>query len=284
MRRRKGPILMVFPGVVLLFCFMTVPALMGMFYSLTDYRGYGGWKFIGLSNYQNLVKDSSVLHSYIFTLGFAFLAAILTNMISLLLAAALTQNIRLKGFLRGVFFLPAVLATIVIGYVFNFIFSQAITSIGKGLHNDFLSRSLLGNPQWAWVAIVIVAVWQACAVTTVIYMTGIESISSDIYEAAKVDGANRRQVFWRITLPLVMPFVAVNMVLQLKNQLQVFDLVVALTNGGPGTATQSISFLIYRNGFQGGQFAYQSANAVMYFVLILFISLVQMRLFRSREN
>ncbi|TCI66543.1 sugar ABC transporter permease, partial [Exiguobacterium sp. SH0S7] len=75
-----------------------------------------------------------------------------------------------------------------------------------------------------------------------------------------------------------------NMVLQLKNQLQVFDLVVALTNGGPGTATQSISFLIYRNGFQGGQFAYQSANAVMYFVLILFISLVQMRLFRSREN
>ncbi|MBI0137057.1 MULTISPECIES: carbohydrate ABC transporter permease [Bifidobacterium] len=284
MRRRKGPILMVFPGVVLLFCFMTVPALMGMFYSLTDYRGYGGWKFIGLSNYQNLVKDSSILHSYIFTLGFAFLAAILTNMISLLLAAALTQNIRLKGFLRGVFFLPAVLATIVIGYVFNFIFSQAITSIGKGLHNDFLSRSLLGNPQWAWVAIVIVAVWQACAVTTVIYMTGIESISSDIYEAAKVDGANRRQVFWRITLPLVMPFVAVNMVLQLKNQLQVFDLVVALTNGGPGTATQSISFLIYRNGFQGGQFAYQSANAVMYFVLILFISLVQMRLFRSREN
>lgn len=284
MRRRKGPILMVFPGVVLLFCFMTVPALMGMFYSLTDYRGYGGWKFIGLSNYQNLVKDSSILHSYIFTLGFAFLAAILTNMISLLLAAALTQNIRLKGFLRGVFFLPAVLATIVIGYVFNFIFSQAITSIGKGLHNNFLSRSLLGNPQWAWVAIVIVAVWQACAVTTVIYMTGIESISSDIYEAAKVDGANRRQVFWRITLPLVMPFVAVNMVLQLKNQLQVFDLVVALTNGGPGTATQSISFLIYRNGFQGGQFAYQSANAVMYFVLILFISLVQMRLFRSREN
>lgn len=284
MRRRKGPILMVFPGVVLLFCFMTVPALMGMFYSLTDYRGYGGWKFIGLSNYQNLVKDSSILHSYIFTLGFAFLAAILTNMISLLLAAALTQNIRFKGFLRGVFFLPAVLATIVIGYVFNFIFSQAITSIGKGLHNDFLSRSLLGNPQWAWVAIVIVAVWQACAVTTVIYMTGIESISSDIYEAAKVDGANRRQVFWRITLPLVMPFVAVNMVLQLKNQLQVFDLVVALTNGGPGTATQSISFLIYRNGFQGGQFAYQSANAVMYFVLILFISLVQMRLFRSREN
>lgn len=275
---------MVFPGVVLLFCFMTVPALMGMFYSLTDYRGYGGWKFIGLSNYENLVKDSSILHSYIFTLGFAFLAAILTNMISLLLAAALTQNIRLKGFLRGVFFLPAVLATIVIGYVFNFIFSQAITSIGKGLHNDFLSRSLLGNPQWAWVAIVIVAVWQACAVTTVIYMTGIESISSDIYEAAKVDGANRRQVFWRITLPLVMPFVAVNMVLQLKNQLQVFDLVVALTNGGPGTATQSISFLIYRNGFQGGQFAYQSANAVMYFVLILFISLVQMRLFRSREN
>ncbi|WP_277177094.1 sugar ABC transporter permease [Bifidobacterium sp. ESL0690] len=275
---------MVVPGVIFLFVFMTVPALMGMFYSLTDYRGYGGWNFIGFKNYAQLFTDPSVIHSYIFTIGFALLASILTNVISLLLAVCLTQNIRFRSFLRGVFFLPAVLATIVIGYVFNFIFSQVVTSVGKGLHNDFLSKSILGNSQWAWVAIVIVAVWQACAVTTVIYMTGIESISTDIYEAAKVDGANTVQTFWKITLPLVTPFVMVNMILQLKTQLQVFDLIVALTNGGPGTATQSISFLIYRNGFQGGQFAYQSANAVVYFLLILAISLIQMGVFGSKEE
>lgn len=283
-KRRLGFALMVLPGVVLLFLFHTLPALTGMFYSLTDYKGYGSWKFVGLSNYAQLLTDPSIRNSYGFTLLFAFSAAILTNIVSLLLAVALTQNIKFRGFLRSVFFLPAVLATVIIGYVFDFIFSQAVTSVGEAVGSDFLSKSLLGNPQWAWVALVLVAVWQACAVTTVIYMTGLQSISPDLYEAAAIDGASAVQVFWKITLPLVMPFVGVNMILQLKNQLMVFDLVVAMTGGGPGTSTQSISYLIYRNGFQGGEFAYQSANAVVYFVLIMAISMIQLRVFQSKEK
>lgn len=283
-KRRLGFALMVLPGVVLLFLFHTFPALTGMFYSLTDYKGYGSWKFVGLSNYAQLLTDPSIRNSYGFTLLFAFSAAILTNIVSLLLAVALTQNIKFRGFLRSVFFLPAVLATVIIGYVFDFIFSQAVTSVGEAVGSDFLSKSLLGNPQWAWVALVLVAVWQACAVTTVIYMTGLQSISPDLYEAAAIDGASAAQVFWKITLPLVMPFVGVNMILQLKNQLMVFDLVVAMTGGGPGTSTQSISYLIYRNGFQGGEFAYQSANAVVYFVLIMAISMIQLRVFQSKEK
>lgn len=284
MKKHRGYAWMVLPGVVLLFIFHTLPALTGMFYSLTDYPGYGGWNFIGLKNYVELFQDPSIRNSYLFTLKFAACTAVLTNVISLLLAVALTRNIRFRGFIRSVFFLPAVLATLIIGYVFDFIFSEVITSIGKGAGIDALANSLLGNPAWAWVAIVIVAVWQACAVTTVIYMTGVESIPAELYEAAKVDGATPTQTFLRITLPLVMPFVAINMVLQIKNQLQVFDLIMAMTDGGPGTSTQSISFLIFRNGFNGGEFAYQSANAVVYFVLIMAISLIQLRLFRSKED
>lgn len=282
--KRTGFALMAIPGALFLFIFHTIPALMGAFYSFTDYRGYGSWNFVGVDNYVRLFQDPLVRHSYIFTIGFALLTAIFTNVISVLLAVMMTQNIRFRSFIRGVFFLPAVLATVVIGYVFDFIFSQVVTSVGKGIGNSFLSKSLLGNAKWAWVAIVIVAVWQACAVTTVIYMTGIQSISTDIYEAAKVDGANTTQTFFKITMPLIVPFIAVNMILQLKNQLQVFDLIVALTNGGPGTSTQSISYLIYRNGFQGGQFAYQSANAVVYFLLITAISLFQLRVFSSKEK
>lgn len=284
MKRHHGYALMVLPGVVLLFIFHTLPALTGMFYSLTDYPGYGGWNFTGLRNYIELFQDPSIRNSYLFTLKFAICAAVLTNVISLLLAIALTRNIRFRGFIRSVFFLPAVLATLIIGYVFDFIFSEVVTSIGKGAGIDALSTSMLGSPDWAWVAIVIVAVWQACAVTTVIYMTGVESIPAELYEAAKVDGASPTQTFFRITLPLVMPFVAINMILQLKNQLQVFDLIMAMTDGGPGTSTQSISLLIFRNGFNGGEFAYQSANAVVYFVLIMAISLIQLRLFRSKED
>lgn len=284
MKKHRGYAWMVLPGVVLLFIFHTLPALTGMFYSLTDYPGYGGWNFIGLKNYVELFQDPSIRNSYLFTLKFAACTAVLTNVISLLLAVALTRNIRFRGFIRSVFFLPAVLATLIIGYVFDFIFSEVITSIGKGVGIDALANSLLGNPAWAWVAIVIVAVWQACAVTTVIYMTGVESIPAELYEAAKVDGATPTQTFLRITLPLVMPFVAINMILQIKNQLQVFDLIMAMTDGGPGTSTQSISFLIFRNGFNGGEFAYQSANAVVYFVLIMAISLIQLRLFRSKED
>lgn len=284
MKKHRGYMWMVLPGVVLLFIFHTLPALTGMFYSLTDYPGYGGWNFIGLKNYIELFQDPSIQNSYLFTLKFAVCAAVLTNVISLLLAVALTRNIRFRGFIRSVFFLPAVLATLIIGYVFDFIFSEVITSVGKGAGIESLTNSLLGNPDWAWVAIVIVAVWQACAVTTVIYMTGVESIPTELYEAAKVDGATPTQTFFKITLPLVMPFVAINMILQLKNQLQVFDLIMAMTDGGPGTSTQSISFLIFRNGFNGGEFAYQSANAVVYFVLIMAISLIQLRLFRSKED
>lgn len=284
MKKHRGYVWMVLPGVVLLFIFHTLPALTGIFYSLTDYPGYGGWNFIGVENYVELFQDPSIRNSYLFTLKFAACAAVLTNVISLLLAVALTRNIRFRGFIRSVFFLPAVLATLIIGYVFDFIFSEVITSIGKGAGIDALSNSLLGNPDWAWVAIVIVAVWQACAVTTVIYMTGVESIPTELYEAARVDGATPTQTFFRITLPLVMPFVAINMILQFKNQLQVFDLIMAMTDGGPGTSTQSISFLIFRNGFNGGEFAYQSANAVVYFVLIMAISLIQLRLFRSKED
>ena len=169
--KRTGFALMAIPGALFLFIFHTIPALMGAFYSFTDYRGYGSWNFVGVDNYVRLFQDPLVRHSYIFTIGFALLTAILTNVISVLLAVMMTQNIRFRSFIRGVFFLPAVLATVVIGYVFDFIFSQVVTSVGKGIGNSFLSKSLLGNAKWAWVAIVIVAVWQACAVTTVIYMT-----------------------------------------------------------------------------------------------------------------
>jgi raffinose/stachyose/melibiose transport system permease protein len=149
--------------------------------------------------------------------------------------------------------------------------------------NETLSKNILGNPSLAWIGIVVVTVWHACATTIVIYMAGLQTVPEDVVEAANIDGANAWQRFWKITFPLLAPFFTINMVLSLKNFLMIFDQVVALTGGGPGTSTMSISFLIYRNGFTGGQFAYQSANAVIYFIIIALLSVTQLRALRNRE-
>lgn len=274
---------MAVPAVLLFFFFHTLPALQGVFYSLTDSRGYGDWHFVGFDNYVALFSDPRVRNSYGFTLKFALLATVLANVISLAIALGLTANIRFRSFLRSVFFLPAVLATIVIGYIFNTIFSQALPPVGKGLGIEALSTNILGNPGLAWLGIVLVAVWHGCAVTSVIYMAGLQTIPEDVTEAAELDGAVGWKRFWRVTFPMIAPFFTINMVLSLKNFLMVFDMVVALTMGGPGTSTQSISFLIYRNGFTGGEFAYQSANAVVYFLVIAALSLFQLRFLRGRE-
>lgn len=275
--------LMVIPGTALLFLFHTLPALQGVFYSMTDSRGFGPWKFIGVDNYVRLFADHRVYQSYLFTIGFAIAATLTTNIISLILAIGLSKKVWFRSFLRSVFFLPAVLSVLVVGFIFNYLFANAGPQMGEALGISALSANILGNPDLAWLGIVIVASWQACAVTTVLYLAGIQNLPEDVMEAAEIDGARPWKLFWLITFPLIAPFFSINMVLSMKNFLMVFDQIVALTGGGPGTSTQSISFMIYKNGFSGSEFAYQSANAVVYLVVIALISIVQLRYLRSRE-
>lgn len=271
------------PAVVLFFVLHTLPAIQGVFYSFTDSRGYGPWEFIGFQNYVELFQDPDVLNSYLFTIQFAVVSTVLVNILSLMLALALSANIKFRAFMRGIYFFPAVLAVIVVSYIFNTIFSSGLPPIGQALGFEALSTNILGNPATAWLGVVFVTVWQACATTTVIYIAGLQTIPEDVIEASLLDGASGWQRFWSITFPLIAPFFTINIVLSFKNFLQVFDQIVALTEGGPGTATQSVSFLIYRAGFAGGEFGYQSANAVIYFLVIAVLSMLQLNLLRKRE-
>jgi len=242
---------MIIPAVVLFFTFHTYPALQGIFYSFTNSKGYGTFNFVGLKNYINLFKDGRVLHAYIFTFKFAVISTILVNVISLIIAIALNSKIIFQKLLKSIYFLPL--------------------------------KSILGNPELAWIGIVFVAVWQACAFNTIIYLAGLQTIPIVLYEAANIDGASGWQQFRYITFVLIAPFFTVNMVLAMKNFLMVFAHVVALTGGGPGRATESISLLIYDGGFNGAEFAYQSANAVIYFFVILIISIIQIKFLQKRE-
>lgn len=274
---------MIIPAVVLFFTFHTYPALQGIYYSFTNSKGYGTFNFVGLKNYINLFKDGRVLNAYIFTFKFAIISTILVNTISLILAISLNSKIIFQKLLKSIYFLPLVLSVLIIGYIFNYIFTYLIPDAAKAIGIEVLSKSILGNPELAWIGIVFVAVWQACAFNTIIYLAGLQTIPIDLYEAANIDGASGWQQFRYITFVLIAPFFTVNMVLAMKNFLMVFAHVVALTGGGPGRATESISLLIYDGGFNGAEFAYQSANAVIYFFVILIISIIQIKFLQKRE-
>lgn len=265
------------------FLFNTFPFLEGVFYSFTDWKGYGDWKFVGWNNYKNLFIDESILHSYKFTIGFAVICTILVNILSLILACALNAKIKWKNMLKAIYFLPYMLGSLIVGFIFNFIFSTLLPQFGKAMGIDFLSRNILGTNYAVW-GIIIVTVWSSVAFNTLIYIAGLQGIDTQIYEAAALDGAVGFTRFRKITFPLLASSFTVNMVLAAKGYLMVYDQIMAMTNGGPGELTTSISVLIYKKGFSQGQFALQSANAVLLFLLIAIISFTQMKILEHREE
>ena len=273
----------IIPMLVLFFTFHTFSFLKGIFYSFTDWKGYGTWDFVGIANYLKLWGDEAIGDAYKFTFKYAVCATILVNVISLLLALSLNAKIRCKNALKAIYFLPYMLSALIVSFVFNFIFSNVLPDLGQKLGIGFLSTNILGQENLAWIGILVVGVWQAVAFNTIIYMSGLQTVDTDIYEASSIDGAGKWTTFWKMTFPLIAPFFTINMVLCVKNFLMVFDQIIAMTNGGPGTSTQSISVLIYKQGFSGAQYAYQSANAVIFFIVIAVISLFQTKVLEKRE-
>jgi raffinose/stachyose/melibiose transport system permease protein len=274
---------MVLPAFVLFFLLHTVPVLQGVFYSFTDSPGYGPYEFVGFANYQALFTDPRVIHAYLFTFQFAIVATVLVNVIALAIAVGLNSRIKFRTSLRAVYFVPQILSIIVIGYVFQYLFTFSIPAIAKSLGNVRLSSSILADPSLAWIGIVILAVWQAAAFNIILYIAGLQTVPPELYEAASLDGASAWRQFRSITFPMISAFFTINMVLALKGFLQVFDHVIAMTGGGPGTATESVSVLIYKGGFQGGEFGYQMANSVIFMIVIIVFALVQLRFLQRRE-
>ncbi|MBQ6523663.1 MAG: sugar ABC transporter permease [Atopobiaceae bacterium] len=268
---------MLIPILILFFCFNTLPLLRGFFYSFTNFRGFGGYEMVGLRNYIDLFQDARVGNSYLFTFKLALVSTLAVNVISLAMALALNSKIKFKSALRGAYFIPNILGALVVGYIFNYFFTYIVPYLTN-------TTSILADAKWAWVAIVVVCAWQSIAMNTIIYISGLQTVPEDVYEAGSLDGATGWNKFRYLTFPLIMPFFTINMVLCMKNFMMVFDQIMALTNGGPAQSTESISFLIYSNGMAGGQFGFQSANAVVFFILIVTISVLQTRFLSSREE
>ncbi len=275
--RKTTFLLITIPILALFICFNTIPLIRGVIYSFTNFRGFGKYDWVGFRNYIDLFSDVRVGKSYWFTFKLSIVTTVVVNVLSLLLALALNSSIKAKSFFRGAYFLPNILGALVVGYIFNYFFTYILPALADMIGIDALRTSILSNPGAAWIGIMVVCAWQAIAMNTIIYISGLQTVPEDVYEAGGLDGATGWKQFKYLTFPLIIPFFSINMVLCVKNFLMVFDQIMALTKGGPAQSTESISYLIYNNGMSGGQFGFQSANAVVFFIVIVAVSVAQMK-------
>lgn len=279
-RLNRTHLFFLLPTLLLFSAFITLPAAMGIFFSFTDSVGFGEWGFVGLQNYLVMFTDPAMLSAYGFTIGVALCTVVLVNVVALALALALTSKIRAKTVLRTVFVLPMVISGIIIAFVYQFIFANSVPAAAQALGIGALDESILSNPNLAWIAIVLVTAWQAFPQAMLIYIAALMTVPQDVYEAASLDGATAWKQLRNITLPLISGFVLINVIIGFKDYLATYEIIVGLTDGGPGTATHSVAMMIFR-GFEYGDYSYQMANSTIFFLITLVIALFQLRLTRG---
>lgn len=267
------------PPLVLYSIFFVMPVLLGLCYSFTDWNGFSReMHFAGLQNYKELFFDKQLKTACVFTIKYTILLTICSISIALSLALAVCSEIRFKKFFRLVFFFPACLSLVTVGLVFNEIFYQGLPQIGKTLGWEWLSFNILSSEKTAMYGILFVHIWKNAAIPFVLFVAGVEGISEDIYEAARIDGAGGWMRLKSITLPLLMPMITVASVLSIKEGLTVFDYIVVMTSGGPAGSTESLAYLIYNNSFKHMKLSYAVAQSVLVFTLLCIISFIQFRI------
>ena len=275
----------VLPVVVMVCAVLYVPFFMSMYYSLTEWNGISKKAvFIGLDNFKQIFTgDPYFKQSALFTLKYAVVFIVLVNVLAIILAVLLDQKIKTTNFIRAALFTPYIISMVIIGFIWRFIFMQGFDTLYNLTGWDIFLWSWLGEPSLALVSILLVSIWQSIGFYIVIYIAGLQSIPQDALEAATVDGAGVFHQFFEITLPLLMPSITTCVFLSLTNSIKVFDIIVSLTNGGPGGATSSLTFDIYKEAFINNSYGYGTAKSLILFVCVLVITLAQVKFFKSRE-
>lgn len=274
-QRERIFLLMILPAFIGFFILFIVPTLMSFFYSLTNWSVYNtNLRFVGLANYQQLFNDTKTIASITNTVKYAILITVFQNIIAILLAVFLNKKMRGANFTKSLVFLPAVLSILVTGFLFQYIMSSADYGLFNRIIQFFGGQPVnwLGDANIALYSVLITQVWQWSGWSMVIYIANLKSIDSALYEAADIDGAGSIRKFFTVTLPLLYPAVSFNILMSLIGGMKVFDVIFAMTKGGPGYATETIMTTMIREGFNSGRNAYASALAVVFFVVVFVLS------------
>ena len=266
------------PGFIAYCVFLIFPILMGIYYSFMDWNGISkGYNFIGFANYAKLFTDKKFGEALLFNFRYTIMLIVGVVVISVVLALLLNKEFKGRSFFRTLYFLPAVLSMITVSLVFKQVFFYVLPAIGKALGIEALSTNILASKQNAVYGVLFVHLWQGVALPTLLFLAGLQTIPTELYEAAAIDGANGWQQFKHITVAYLIPTLSVVLVLLVKQGLMVFDYVKSMTAGGPGTATQTIALLIYNNGFERNRYSYSIAQAIATGVIIALISAIQIQ-------
>ncbi|MFF8914090.1 carbohydrate ABC transporter permease [Streptomyces sp. NPDC015032] len=269
-------------GLVVLY-----PSLAGMMYAFTDWSGIGGFSFTGLDNFRTLLDDSRALESVGNTLLLTMAVVVVQNVAGLLLALGVHTTIRSRALLRLVFFAPAVVSPVMVAILWKYVYNP---DSGAGLNGVLgavglggLRQDWLGDPSLALWSVAAMVVWQYAGYSMVVFLAGLQGVPAELHEAARIDGAGSWQRFRHVTWPLLAPALTVNLMLSTIGGLKLFDQVYAATNGGPGTSSETLSTVLYKEAFVYGKFGYSTAVALVLALFVAAVSLVQLRFLRARE-
>lgn len=271
-----APVLLALTVVVL------IPLLYGVYYSFTDWNGIEVKNFVGFQHYIELFNDDKFIDSMLFTVKFSVVSIIMINLIGLCLALIVTSKIKSSGFLRTIFFMPNLIGGLILGFIWQFIFLKVFSSIGEIIGMEQLQGWLSTTETGFW-GLVILMSWQMAGYIMIIYIAHLEGLPTELLEAASIDGATAFQRFRYIIFPLVAPAFTVSMFLTLSNSFKLYDQNLSLTAGGPYDSTQMVAMNIFRSAFSENQMAYASAKAVIFFVIVAAISLIQVYYNKKRE-
>ena len=281
----KEAAIFVVPLLILYFIFFILTFITGAYYSLFNWDGISKTKeFVGFKNYIELFTDDpDYFKSMIFTLKYVVLNVLATNILALLLALVVNSKLKTSKFLRTCFFLPNVISMLVVGYIWRFVFNQGCAAIYEITGWEFFNISWLGGGNVTVVAMVVVATWQSVGYIMIIYLAGLQMVDTTLLEAAAIDGATWFQKFRNVTFPLILPSIGVNLFMVLSQSFRLFDVNLSLTGGGPGRETMGLALDIYTEGFQNNRMGYGAAKAVVLFVIVIIIAVLQLKLTNKED-
>lgn len=274
-----APLLIIFITVVI------IPFLMGIGYSFFDWDGIAANPrvFVGLENFINLFRDQRFLDSAWVTIKFTLLSVVSVNVIGLAFALMVTTKLKTVNIARSMMFMPNLIGGLILGYIWQFIFSDAFAIIGEWTGLDGIFFNWLLDQDFALYALVLVFTWQMAGYMMIIYIAGLQGIPNDVIEASKIDGANYWQRIRKITFPLLMPSFTICLFLTLSNGFKIYDVNLSLTGGGPVNSTELFAMHIYNEIFGYSNYGYGQAKAVVFFILIAAVTLTQVYVTKKRE-
>lgn len=272
-RELFGEVLMAGPAVVLVGLFVLIPIAIAVFLSFTNWNGFTDPAWIGTRNYERLFQDPAVLSAAALTGIITVFGTLFCNVIGLGVALLVSRSTRFNSVIRVLAFYPYVIGPVIIGFLWAALLGSngAINSLLDALNQQGLP--FLSDPSWAVASLIGVIVWSGFGVNVVLYIAGLQTIPDSLIEAARIDGATAWQTFWRVKLPLLAPTVTVNVVLVVVSLLRVYEVVLALTNGGPAGSTQTVVFNILSTSFNSSQLGYGAAQSVILLIVIVGVTI-----------